>query len=231
MKIPCELVRDLLPLYHDGVCSNVSKAFVAEHLNSCDACTKTLETIDTEMTILKPDSSEAKPLQALRRKWKKKTWLIGAALGVALFLVAFSLWFSLTQSSSVPIAMEDYSIDTLVQFSNGMVYLEYSHPYKAMSYGADIHRTEEGALHLIEYRPRVIFPQGEENRVTKRYLIDPTHDTFYADASGKEVPFTAFYLGCPEAGDALLVWSTDMELPLATPDMEQEYLYQRISNW
>ena len=36
MKIPCEIVQDLLPLYCDGVCSPESKQAVEAHLAGCD---------------------------------------------------------------------------------------------------------------------------------------------------------------------------------------------------
>lgn len=38
MKLPCALVRDLLPLYHDQVCAPESRAAVEEHLKDCEAC-------------------------------------------------------------------------------------------------------------------------------------------------------------------------------------------------
>jgi predicted anti-sigma-YlaC factor YlaD len=38
MNISCEIVKDLLPLYIDGVCSNESKALVEEHLAQCPNC-------------------------------------------------------------------------------------------------------------------------------------------------------------------------------------------------
>ena len=34
----CEIVRDLLPLYADGLCSEESRRAVEEHLKSCEAC-------------------------------------------------------------------------------------------------------------------------------------------------------------------------------------------------
>lgn len=37
MKI-CEIVRDLLPLYIDGVCMEGSRELVEEHLKNCEAC-------------------------------------------------------------------------------------------------------------------------------------------------------------------------------------------------
>jgi len=34
----CEIIRDLLPLYHDKACSPASRALVDEHIPSCALC-------------------------------------------------------------------------------------------------------------------------------------------------------------------------------------------------
>ena len=38
MNISCEIIKDLLPLYHEEVCSIESKDMVENHLSECDAC-------------------------------------------------------------------------------------------------------------------------------------------------------------------------------------------------
>ena len=38
MKVPCSVIQDLLPLYHDNVCSPESSAMIEEHLKDCEAC-------------------------------------------------------------------------------------------------------------------------------------------------------------------------------------------------
>ena len=38
MKYQCEVIKDLLPLYVDDVCSKESKKIVEEHLEICDSC-------------------------------------------------------------------------------------------------------------------------------------------------------------------------------------------------
>lgn len=43
MKKNCEIVKDLLPLYLDEVCSEESKKLVEEHLKECNDCKKYLE--------------------------------------------------------------------------------------------------------------------------------------------------------------------------------------------
>ena len=38
MKITCNVIKDLLPLYIDNVCSDDTKILVEEHLKECEAC-------------------------------------------------------------------------------------------------------------------------------------------------------------------------------------------------
>lgn len=220
MKLPCEMVQDLLPLYHDGVCSEVSKTVVQEHLKDCQHCAIVLQNISEEVEMPKLKADEAKPLKSIKRKWKRKTWLTGLLIGLAIFF----LWLNLTQSCSVPIAADEYTVTNLYRFSNGMYYLEYSVPYNFEGTGTDVCRSDDGAIHLTEYRPRLT---KTDSAKTYDLLIDPTNKVLHAD-SGKEVPLTAVYLGCPDKGDATLLWSADMDIPLANPEIEKEHLYQFV---
>ena len=38
MKYNCKVIQDLLPLYTDGICSDVSAQMVEEHLKECASC-------------------------------------------------------------------------------------------------------------------------------------------------------------------------------------------------
>ena len=38
MKYSCNLIRDILPLYHDGVVSKESEQVVEEHFGECEDC-------------------------------------------------------------------------------------------------------------------------------------------------------------------------------------------------
>ena len=87
MKHNCEVVRDLLPLYHDGVCSQESRMMVEEHLKECEACKEELEEIKKEVSV--PNASMKDAAQA----WKtlvRNLWLrrIAATVLVAVLTVA-----------------------------------------------------------------------------------------------------------------------------------------------
>ena len=54
MNIKCEVIKDLLPLYVDGVASEESCALIEEHLKECEDCRQYLELLQEDM----PDVSE-----------------------------------------------------------------------------------------------------------------------------------------------------------------------------
>lgn len=218
--LPCELIQDMLPLYHDGVCSEVSRKLVDSHLETCDKCTAVLEGMTAEMEMPKLESDESKPLKSLRRKWRAKTWLLGLILG---FVIFFS-WIWLTQLSSVRVEPEEYIITNVVEFSNGMYYLEYKIPYDYNGICADLLRDENGAVYLQEYRP-ILARKDAEQGMIRDNIIDPEN---HRTDTGTEMPMTAFYLGLPGDEDAVLLWSAEAEYPKATPEMEREHLYQHI---
>ena len=39
----CEVIRDLLPLYQDGACSEESRGLVEAHLKECEDCRRIAE--------------------------------------------------------------------------------------------------------------------------------------------------------------------------------------------
>lgn len=73
MKMSCEIIKDLLPLYHDGVCSNESKAMIEEHLAECDNCKTELDVMDKVLPItnMQQNLSEAEAVKELSKKMKK----------------------------------------------------------------------------------------------------------------------------------------------------------------
>ena len=48
MKKECDIVKDLLFSYNDGVLSTTSKEFVENHLKTCEDCNNTLKEIKQE---------------------------------------------------------------------------------------------------------------------------------------------------------------------------------------
>lgn len=85
MKISCDIIKDLLPLYYDGVCSADSKAMIEAHLVQCEDCRAELATMGKKLPISNKEQnlSEAKAVKELSKRWKKG--MIGSILKGALF--------------------------------------------------------------------------------------------------------------------------------------------------
>lgn len=81
----CEVVRDLLPLYDEKLCSPESAALVDEHIKTCAACQSLLEDLPkTELPKAAPN--EIKPFVKIKRRLRAR--VIGLiVLGVVLLAV------------------------------------------------------------------------------------------------------------------------------------------------
>jgi len=74
MNISCEIIKDLLPLYHDGVCSAESKSFVEDHLAHCDSCKSELLAMNEVISIngTKQNLREADAVKKLSKRWRRE---------------------------------------------------------------------------------------------------------------------------------------------------------------
>lgn len=99
MKVSCEIIKDLLPLYHDGVCSKESRAIIEEHLLECDSCRDELQAMEETLFINNKDQNlyEAEAVKKLSMRWKKGmlkallkgvliTFLMMAAIALLLYV-------------------------------------------------------------------------------------------------------------------------------------------------
>lgn len=105
MKTPCNVIRDLLPLYQDGVCSPESCQLVAEHLEECDTCRVEWERMHAPLPTDHPHVEERTVVEAASSAWKRgrrgafrKGFVIAAVLVVAVSAV-IGIWVYTTSLS------------------------------------------------------------------------------------------------------------------------------------
>lgn len=62
MKPNCDIIKDLLPLYCDGVCSDASKSAIQEHIEECSSCNEVYKnlTADSLCPVINTDDEENK---------------------------------------------------------------------------------------------------------------------------------------------------------------------------
>lgn len=82
MKLNCDIIADLLPLYIDGSCSEGSRLLVEEHIAKCSECKALLEVMTKDLSLEREDNLEnedKKALQAfhkIRLHWKRSIAII-----------------------------------------------------------------------------------------------------------------------------------------------------------
>jgi len=95
MKYPCELIRDILPLYHDEVASNESRKAVEEHLQECSKCKAYYETMcesDAIEPVVYDEEKEKQLADSYKNVYKKIIKKVSKFICViALVVVAFIL--------------------------------------------------------------------------------------------------------------------------------------------
>ncbi|MBE6826877.1 MAG: zf-HC2 domain-containing protein [Ruminococcus sp.] len=89
MKHNCTVIKDLLPLYADEVCSEDSRKMVAEHLADCPECRKTLEKMNSELVITA--DRDIKVINRIKQRIRIERIVIAA---VIIFVVLTSLPFT-----------------------------------------------------------------------------------------------------------------------------------------
>ena len=71
MKLPCEMIEDMLPMYADDACSRETASLIESHLQSCPECSGLLQILWEDEVTIEPIGEDLKPLQAIQNKWKQ----------------------------------------------------------------------------------------------------------------------------------------------------------------
>lgn len=90
MKNECDIVKDLLFSYNDGVLSETSNEFVEEHLKNCESCKKALEEIRQESKDIE-QKKEIDAFKGVRKKLTKKNIIISISLIILLIIIIFNI--------------------------------------------------------------------------------------------------------------------------------------------
>ncbi len=116
MKINCDVIRDLLPLYAEDMVSDASRELVGTHFEECTECRKAYE----EMTAPPPEVQFSKePAESFQKYVKKKKrrfgWkvaLISAAVVAGLFLIRLAIIGGLMAFLALDSALAPIVVDT-----------------------------------------------------------------------------------------------------------------------
>ncbi|MCM1101550.1 MAG: zf-HC2 domain-containing protein [Clostridium sp.] len=80
----CNIVRDLLPLYQENLCSEDSRDYVERHLEQCKSCRDTYSLLGR--TTLTSEAAQTRQIQAFKKLQRYLTGRI--SMGYILFMIA-----------------------------------------------------------------------------------------------------------------------------------------------
>ena len=86
MKFPCDMIRDLLPLYADDACSAESRRIVDEHLQECPDCAKLLTRMQDKGIEENLASEKTEVIEYGARKFRNRSAAVGSTLS-GLFMI------------------------------------------------------------------------------------------------------------------------------------------------
>lgn len=224
-KVSCDVIKDLLPLYYDNVCSSDSRKMVEEHLSECCNCKKELNNIGTEINLPKEtieqnlkDSNAIKNIAVFFRRSKVKSFIIGLIGAAALFTIVFSAF----TYPIVDVPTNVAKITDVSQLADGRIayHIQLTDGYELnrIKYNTD----ENGNFYLTPKRPiikkkRMIGAPGFANMYD---TFDDFLKTVYRDKYGANAEIKALYWGNPK--DNILIWEKGMSLPKASEQVENE---------
>jgi len=88
----CEIIRDLLPLYHDKACSPASRAMVEAHVDACEPCRAQLDALEVPVPL--PVQVNAFLPPASRLLQAKRKLMRRAALAVTALFCALGIFIA-----------------------------------------------------------------------------------------------------------------------------------------
>ena len=108
MKLSCNVIRDLLPLYAENLTSEESNALVDEHLCGCDECAKQLGILKKAQAI--PVETDAPGLKKIRKAIVRRRVL--AVTMAVMLVITLVLGATFIVNGAVDLFIEWYTRDS-----------------------------------------------------------------------------------------------------------------------
>lgn len=222
-KISCEIIKDLLPLYYDDVCSFESTRLVEEHLAECQSCRLELDKIKAAISlpqeVVAKNVSEGDTIKGIAALWKRskaKAFVIGL-LGAALLVGSF---VGLFQWEIMKVSADAIEISEVSKLSDGrIVYhakLTDGYSLNRIKYDMD----EDGNFYLTPLRS-IIKTKAQSDRFQNMYETIVHERLVYKEKYGEDAEIEALYIRTSE--EDILIWKKGMDLPAASDEVEAEF--------
>ena len=235
-KMHCDIVKDLLPLYVDDVCSEKSKAAIEEHLKECEECRKCYEDLTKELPQVAADGSgkmsEGLFLETLEKKIHKeitRKMVITAVVMYVIFAIGLAcipgypkrLGFGLFGLIDERVEKEKIKVDNLCQLENGKIYFEVKSTESITDLNIDTPVYDEKndlwygtAYYAVDWEKQLLDIEGMESNFW--FIFSPYEE----DELGNGYWVSQFYFECKD-DERIEIWKRGREIEKATEEIEE----------
>lgn len=247
-KIACDVIKDLLPLYVDDVCSEKTKDLIEEHLTGCEECQKYYEALQENIPEITESSSydswsnfdeEKAFLQKVSKKIQKKVTFNRLVAGFLCFLLGMCLIASCSSLTTNPlqfipffdqrIAVEDISMTEIYELENGDIYFTlWSNESINWAYmtALDYDKNSEENTQYFASAQLTTYTWWDKlvNRTAPLHSVSFIYQTEYIrnHTLENQQPHdisSVYYIG--KGDERLTVWENDQKLEKAPEEIEQ----------
>lgn len=229
MKLSCDVINDLLPLYHDEVCSEDTRKLVEEHLNECEVCRDIANKIGIEFHIPRKELDEITFFKSIQQKLRNRDIRLAVIGVILLCIVAFGSYFAETYQF-IPVGASSFEVSKIAQLSDGAIGFQLS-----ILDGKDVcsiitnSADKNGVVYIYGRRSlsenwrKTSEPTGFHNDY---YYYNAEHYNQWLSAldqtANGDLPYvTEVRFGTED--DYVLIWKEGIALPEASPGMENDY--------
>lgn len=153
MNLPCEVIRDLLPLYAEQMTGEETSALVRQHLEGCPDCREALEKME------KPERAPAEdvqPMKKLKKALRVRRLRAAALAALAVFLALFTVFSHITAKQYLPYSEDLITVEGVGPGKGGQgdaLFLSYDPSVSGLQYElAEDPDTGERTLLIMCYR-------------------------------------------------------------------------------
>ncbi|SNS88489.1 Putative zinc-finger [Anaerovirgula multivorans] len=135
MKVTCNVIRDILPLYLENMLSDDSCAMIEEHIEQCQECKIYLDEMKNSNKI--PVNTNTSPLLKIKSTLRKKkilTIIFSMMLSVMILVITIAF---LTAPEYIPYSEESVTINEIGNGSVIAIFEDTVSGYDISSYPAD----------------------------------------------------------------------------------------------
>ena len=235
-KMHCDIVKDLLPLYADDVCSEKSKAAIEEHLKECEECRKCYEALTKDLPqVAEGDSgkmSEGFFLKTIKKEIRKEIthkMVMTAVVMYVIFAIGLAcipgyhsrLGFGLFGLIDERVEKNNLKVENLCQLENGKIYFEVRTPESITDLNIDtsVYDEKKGlaygtAYYSVDWEKQLLGIGGKESNFW--FIFSPYEE----DDIGNRYWVSQIYFECKN-DERIEIWKRGQEIAKASEEIEE----------